>query len=68
MNNSAIEDTHPVYDDHVHRWSFYLRSYMGGEDYKEGGYLTSYISEDKDEYARPYSDGQPLQKHCPHLF
>ena len=66
MENSVIENTHPVYEDYKHRWSFYLRSYMGGEDYKEGGYLTSYISEDKDEYARRV-DLTPMDNHCKNI-
>jgi hypothetical protein len=66
MENSVIENTHPVYEDYKHRWSFYLRSYMGGEDYKEGGYLTSYISEDKDEYARRL-DLTPMDNHCKNI-
>ena len=66
MENSVIENTHPVYEDYKHRWSFYLRSYMGGEDYKDGGYLTSYISEDKDEYARRL-DLTPMDNHCKNI-
>ena len=66
MENSVIENTHPVYEDYKFRWSFYLRSYMGGEDYKEGGYLTSYISEDKDEYARRL-DLTPMDNHCKNI-
>ena len=66
MENSVIENTHPIYEDYKHRWSFYLRSYMGGEDYKEGGYLTSYISEDKDEYARRL-DLTPMDNHCKNI-
>ena len=45
---------------------FNLRSYMGGEDYKEGGYLTSYISEGKDEYARRL-DLTPMDNHCKNI-
>ena len=66
MENSVIENTHPIYEDYKFRWSFYLRSYMGGEDYKEGGYLTSYISEDKDEYARRL-DLTPMDNHCKNI-
>ena len=66
METREIDNTHPIYDDYKHRWSFYLRSYMGGEDYKEGGYLTSYISEDKDEYARRL-DLTPMDNHCKNI-
>jgi hypothetical protein len=66
METREIDNTHPIYDDYKHRWSFYLRSYMGGEDYKDGGYLTSYISEDKDEYARRL-DLTPMDNHCKNI-
>jgi len=58
-----ITYTHPDYDEHEQRWEFYLRSYMGGQDYKDGDYLTRYINEDKDEYSRRISL-TPIDNHC----
>jgi len=58
-----ITYTHPDYDEHEERWEFYLRSYMGGQDYKNGDYLTRYINEDKDEYSRRISL-TPIDNHC----
>jgi hypothetical protein len=58
-----ITYTHPDYDEHEERWEFYLRSYMGGQDYKDGDYLTRYINEDKDEYSRRISL-TPIDNHC----
>jgi len=66
METREIDNTHPIYDDYVNRWSFFLRSYMGGEDYRDGGYLTSYIHEDKDEYARRL-DLTPMDNHCKNI-
>ena len=44
----TITYTHPEYADNENRWEFFLRSYMGGQDYKDGNYLTKYINEDND--------------------
>lgn len=63
----TIEYTHPNYDDNKARWEFYLRSYMGGEDYIDGGYLTRYIAEDKDEYSRRL-DLTPMDNHCKNII
>jgi len=62
----TIETTHPEYDNNESRWEFYLRSYMGGEDYIDGAYLTRYISEDKDEYNRRL-DLTPIDNHCKNI-
>ena len=62
----TIETTHPEYDNNQSRWEFYLRSYMGGEDYIDGAYLTRYISEDKDEYNRRL-DLTPIDNHCKNI-
>ena len=58
-----ITDKHPEYERYENRWEFYLRSYMGAEDYQDGGYLTSYLQESKDEYARRIGL-TPLDNHC----
>lgn len=61
-----LTDTHPEYKNNETRWEFYLRSYMGGEDYINGAYLTRYISEDKDEYNRRL-DLTPMDNHCSNI-
>lgn len=58
-----IDSTHPDYDVNEKRWEFYIRSYMGGEDYQNGSYLTKYINENKDEYSRRI-ELTPLDNHC----
>jgi hypothetical protein len=58
-----IEYQHPDYETHVERWEFYLRSYMGGADYKEGNYLTGYLNEDSKAYGRRL-ELTPLDNHC----
>lgn len=60
---NKITDKHPEYENNQHRWEFYYRSYLGGEDYKDGNYLTRYINEDKDAYGRRI-DLTPIDNHC----
>ena len=61
--SQEITYTHPDYDDYQDQWEFYLRSYLGGEQYKDGQYLVQYINEDKNEYARRL-DLTPIDNHC----
>ena len=61
--STEILHKHPDYDDNVVRWEFFLRSYMRGEEYKDGGYLTKYVNEDKNEYNRRL-DLTPIDNHC----
>ena len=60
---TEITYTHPDYDDHKDQWEFHLRSYLGGEQYKDGNYLVRYLNEDKNEYARRI-DLTPIDNHC----
>lgn len=61
--NLEITYTHPDYDDHKEQWEFHLRSYLGGEHYRDGNYLVKYLNEDKTEYARRL-DLTPIDNHC----
>lgn len=63
MINQDIEYQHPDYENHVDRWEFYLRSYMGGADYQDGSYLTKYLNEDTKAYDRRLSL-TPVDNHC----
>ena len=40
-----VKKTHPDYDSNSADWEFYLRSYMGGNTYVGGEYLTKYIDD-----------------------
>ena len=42
-------------------------SYMGGEDYKGGNYLTRYVNEDRDEYNRRLLL-TPVDNHCRNII
>ncbi len=59
----SADTTHPDYDKYESRWEFYVRSYLGGEDYFNGAYLTRYISETSDDYDRRL-DLTPLDNHA----
>lgn len=61
--NIDIEYQHPDYENNINRWEFYLRSYMGGQDYRDGNYLTGYLNEDKNAYSRRLGL-TPLDNHC----
>ena len=60
---TEITYTHPDYDDHKDQWEFHLRSYLGGEAYKDGNYLVKYVDENSKEYARRI-DLTPIDNHC----
>lgn len=61
--SQEITYTHPDYDDYVDQWEFHLRSYLGGEHYRDGQYLVQYLNEDKNEYSRRL-DLTPIDNHC----
>lgn len=44
-------------------WQYLYQSYMGGQEYREGGYLTRYQLETGAEYAARL-DATPLDNHC----
>ena len=52
-----------TYNDLEDRWQFYLQSYMGGQEYKDGNHLTRYVNESESEYqARVWAT--PVDNHC----
>ena len=48
--NEVYRDAHPEWKRHIRRWRFLSDSYMGGQNYKEGEYLTKYVLETDQEY------------------
>lgn len=46
----------------IDRWQFLINSYWGGQDYKEGQYLTPYIMESAGEYEERLQN-TPLDNH-----
>lgn len=59
----TITSTHPDYLAHENNWEFYLRSYLGGDDYRGGNYLVRYLNESKEDYSRRL-DLTPIDNHC----
>jgi len=47
-----VNHKHPEWQRLQIRWRFYLESYLGGDDYKQGMYLNKYMLETNDEYER----------------
>tara|TARA_R100001460_G_scaffold64708_3_gene104997 strand:+ start:1860 stop:3266 length:1407 start_codon:yes stop_codon:yes gene_type:complete len=67
ITNLDIEYQHPDYENNVDRWEFYLRSYMGGQDYQDGSYLSQYLNEDTKAYDRRIGL-TPLDNHCKNVI
>jgi hypothetical protein len=55
--------TNYLYSRHRDRWQFLLNSYIGGEEYRKGGYLTRYQLESDGEYAARLNN-TPLDNQC----
>ena len=45
--SKQISLVHPGYAEYAYRWDYYMRSYMGAEEYRDGAYLRKYIAEDQ---------------------
>lgn len=61
-----ILDTNEYYQANQSRWEFYLRSYMGGNDYADGKYLMPYINESEAEYDKRIAS-TPCDNHCKNI-
>jgi len=42
-----LKETHSVYKQEMRQWDYLARSYAGGPDYREAGYLRKYLNEDQ---------------------
>ena len=63
--SKQISLVHPGYAEYAYRWDYYMRSYMGAEEYRDGAYLRKYIAEDQspgDQYQQRLLD-TALQNH-----
>jgi len=50
VKKSQMIESHPEWKEYIKEWEFLMDSYVGGYEYKEGEYLTSYIFESREEY------------------
>ena len=55
-------DSNKYWKEYIERWKFLIDSYMGGYNFKEGEYLTSYIFENREQYESRL-DTTPLDNH-----
>ena len=62
-NPIANLPVHPEYINHIGRWKFLQRSYLGGAQYKLGKYLTRYVFESDTEYMQRLTQ-TPLDNLC----
>ncbi len=58
-----VEDTHSDFELMINRWEFYLRSYLGGDEFKAGKYLNEYQLELDMEYDNRINY-TPIDNHC----
>ena len=55
LTEKEIKQVHPEYSDMAPEWDYYWRSYIGGNEYREGAYLRKYLNEDAapgDQYGQ----------------
>lgn len=52
-----------MYNYNRNYWRYLLQSYMGGDDYRRGGFLTRYQLETDSEYSARLT-ATPLENHC----
>jgi hypothetical protein len=60
---SRVASQNLEYQRNRDRWAFLLDSYVGGQQYKNGGYLTKYQLETSGEYGQRLAT-TPLDNHC----
>ena len=58
-----IKQLHQDYSDNISQWSYYIRSYLGGVEYKLGSFLHRYALELDLEYAKRVNN-TALDNHC----
>ncbi len=63
MNREELQEKHHLWQSNIENWEFYIRSYLGGNDYKNGYYLHRYILESPEEYDARIRH-TPLDNHC----
>jgi hypothetical protein len=47
LEPQELSVVHPGYAEYLYRWDYYMRSYMGAEEYRDGAYLRKYIAEEQ---------------------
>lgn len=65
-NKDQIQSAHPLWQSNIKRWQFLIRSYMGGQEYKDGKYLIAYQQENTEDYESRI-DSTPLDNHVKNI-
>lgn len=52
MTKEELIATHPEYDANIDQWRFFLSSYFGGRNYRDGNYLLQHPFESSTNYER----------------
>ena len=60
---AAVLSTTVLYNENKTQWQYLLASYLGGADYRYGGYLTRYTQETPNEYQARLRNTS-LDNHC----
>jgi hypothetical protein len=63
MNKEILKSKHDLWHANISNWEFYIRSYLGGNDYKNGYYLHRYVLESPEEYESRIRH-TPVDNHC----
>ena len=63
MDKEFLHSKHDLWHSNIANWEFYIRSYLGGNDYKNGYYLHRYILETPEEYDARVRH-TPVDNHC----
>ena len=62
-NRDFLTAKHDLYEDNIQNWEFHIRSFLGGNDYKNGYNLHRYILETPEEYDQRIRH-TPVDNHC----
>ena len=67
QDKEFLENKHSNYDLMISRLNFYLRSFLGGEEYRSGGFLHEYALELDLEYQNRVNY-TPIDNHCRNII
>ena len=63
MDREFLTAKHDLWNAQIDNWEFYIRSYLGGNDYQNGMYLHRYILETAEDYQSRIRH-TPVDNHC----
>ena len=63
MNRETLTSKHDLWHSNIANWEFFIRSYLGGNDYRNGYYLHRYVLESPEEYDARIRH-TPVDNHC----